>query len=406
MSGAGILIVSTYVAAIISCYEEGSKVLSAMQDKQKADLAESLALGPPIIQAQYDSHLRRFGDAYALGDRIAREEMKDVLMVLQMTFLANLRVEGSTHLVRGFAEQSSNRNHEVDFDFAALQVIADDTRVRMVMALCQLYQRLATFSGQASRDRMVLPIEDEKESSKSGFSLRSAIFGRKSRSIRCNERSSEKQQYPSSHRTSSSCSSVRRGGASLTIPLHTALPSEENNYAGFCKGAGKLQLGVKKAFSICSRPTGMYTYEWFWRCSKCSFEGPLQRSPGRSSSSSVLYTFNTEVRVHEATGIQYRWAFLAKSHVAIKTVFTGTETDHMQGAFGCLFCCVERRSATPVFGNLNAFMHHLAAHREGSISGVTETIHDRIRCVSRRVAAKSENFDVNIPPGIAERGVI
>lgn len=191
------------------------------------------------------------------------------------------------------------------------------------------------------------------------------------------------------------------------------LPSEENNFAGFCKGAWKLQLGLKKAFTAEIRPEGMYSNVPFWRCSKCYYEGPMMTisssssssSPGSSGSKSTrkTKTFDTRVRVHPPTGIRYRWAFLAKSHVSTRRFLamkTGPDTDGSAGTFGCIFCCAERRTAAPTFGNLASFMGHLLQHRSitSMSSGMVEALLERTRCVVGRVAGNEEDFDVNLPP--------
>jgi len=201
------------------------------------------------------------------------------------------------------------------------------------------------------------------------------------------------------------------------IPMALYLPSEKNNFAGFCKGAWKLQLGLKKAFTTEFRPEGMYSTVPFWRCSKCYYEGPMMIASSSSSSSTnggssfgsrskskpkPTRTFDTRLRIHPPTGIRYRWSFLAKSHVATSRVLPGT--DGSAGTFGCIFCCAERRTAAPMFGNLSSFMEHLAQeHRTMSVD-VVEALRERIRCVVGREAGREEDFDVNFPPPPAAGG--
>lgn len=175
------------------------------------------------------------------------------------------------------------------------------------------------------------------------------------------------------------------GGPSMTLYL----PSEENNFAGFCKGAWKLQVGLKtKAFSIRMRPAGMYNEVPYWRCSKCCYEGPVRGSSARST-----WRYDNQVRVHEPTGIRYRWVFLAKSHFHCKRV--PEKTDGSVGTFGCIFCCIERRGPAPAFGNLASFMEHLLQHRRMAMG--MEALLDRTRCIVGRVAGSSEDFDINLP---------
>lgn len=182
--------------------------------------------------------------------------------------------------------------------------------------------------------------------------------------------------------------------ASGTLPISSGtsmslyLPCEENSFAGFCKGAWKMQLGLKKAFSIRTRPSGVYNDIPFSRCSKCSYEGPVVGEESRSS-----WRYDDQVRIHRATGIRYRWVFLAKSHFHCKRM--PEQTDGSVGTFGCIFCCAEQRRQAPAFGNLASFMEHLLQHRQMA-PGMGPLL-DRTRCIVGRVASISEDFDINLP---------
>ncbi|KAJ9491610.1 hypothetical protein VN97_g1638 [Penicillium thymicola] len=90
-------------------------------------------------------------------------------------------------------------------------------------------------------------------------------------------------------------------------------PSETNNYLGFCKGARKVHTGFR-GFKIYSEPgTAYFTQQSWLRCTKCAFEAPM--SP-KSSNHNPL--FEESVRTHRASGVRYRFEFLAKSHVPCK----------------------------------------------------------------------------------------
>ncbi|EEQ29887.1 conserved hypothetical protein [Microsporum canis CBS 113480] len=93
-----------------------------------ADLGDSLMLGPPIVQGQYEENLMRLGNAYANGDQNAREALKDVVINLQLTLLATLRMALLDNL---------------DLDFDALQRASDESRVNALVCLFQLGQRLS-----------------------------------------------------------------------------------------------------------------------------------------------------------------------------------------------------------------------------------------------------------------------
>ncbi|GAD92856.1 predicted protein [Paecilomyces variotii No. 5] len=577
MSGMEVLAVVACVAAIVSAYNDGAELVKRIKAKREAKrraladqathgLEVSLARGPPAVQTQYDSNFRRFGAQYEQGDQIAREQMKDIIINLQMALLRNLRMASED---------------DVEVNFIALQIASDDSQVNAIMALCQLYQRMAVaapiltgpspmsipgardpqsmtqFSSSPTDQRLSFastppslinysmqmstspsdnhtgssPVESQSQiigqrrnvslSSSPGSKRRSFLSsllhsnsrhsnsmghtssrsgqppiapvneaeveedGRFVNSVRRNDTlsmlqmqtQSENNQtakvkhhsshpskgnadqflsleedvnpwtqddsdedqdifphssghaipsgsshvwaddsqdlpfhdggpppkgnisfhntsptiprgYTASHRSAnSSLSGTMAVSSGMSMTLY--LPCEENGFAGFCKGAWKLQIGVKKAFKPESRPAGMYNDIPFWRCSKCSYEGPM--AGGVTKSTRV---YDSRVRIHQDTGIQYRWAFLAKSHVAMRKIPTGT--DGSVGIFGCIFCCAERKAPSENFGNLSIFMHHLLQHRH-VVPGM-EALLDRTRCILGRVAHQEEDFDINIPP--------
>ena len=104
----------------------GSEV-EAIQEKQLADLADALALGPPVIEGQYKHEFKRFGEAYACGDAQAREQMKDLLLTLQITV---------TSMQIVFLDNGT-------LDYASLQSASDDCRINTVVCLGQLSQRIS-----------------------------------------------------------------------------------------------------------------------------------------------------------------------------------------------------------------------------------------------------------------------
>ncbi|PGH00301.1 hypothetical protein AJ80_09195 [Polytolypa hystricis UAMH7299] len=199
-------------------------------------------------------------------------------------------------------------------------------------------------------------------------------------------------------------------------PSNLYLPNESNDYAGFCKGAWKLQNDMKKAMRVDNRPEGIYTRTLFWRCSKCLFEGPMMTTPVPRPSTRPSAdggpgfprtvpagepgrSFDVTVRIHARTGIQYRWAFLAKSHIPSRDV--PMNPDGTSGAFGCIYCVAADRGASPVFGDLDSFMTHLRSH-DGSGRAPERELLDRTRCIMGRVAGKWEEFDLNVPREMAE----
>lgn len=125
-------------------------------------------------------------------------------------------------------------------------------------------------------------------------------------------------------------------------------------------------------------------------------------------------------------GVLYRWTFLAKCHVALKQVPEGIR-DGSYGSFSCLFCAAEgtargwtnravdsmstvsdhsRESNRPgpaVFGNIQSFMNHLQIHRKNRYWPGLE-MQGRMKCIVGRIAAKDEDFDINLLPVEADDG--
>ena len=165
------------------------------------------------------------------------------------------------------------------------------------------------------------------------------------------------------------------------------LPGEENDYAGFCKGAWRLQIGdKKKALQERSRPGSMYNMNNFWKCTKCNFEGRMTKdAKGKKVYDRRIFTIN---------GIYYRWEFLFKSHVHMKD----TVRDPHASTFGCIFCCGEGR-VTPIFGGIQSFMAHLQEHRLRPPNG--EVMY-RINCSFEEQPNPAEDFDIGLPLRITE----
>jgi len=93
------------------------------------ELDDSLALGSLTVQSQYDHDVRRFGETYARGDALAREQMKDILITLQQAIISHLREVYMDDAV---------------LDLHVLRETSDDSRVNTTVCLGQLYQRMST----------------------------------------------------------------------------------------------------------------------------------------------------------------------------------------------------------------------------------------------------------------------
>lgn len=195
--------------------------------------------------------------------------------------------------------------------------------------------------------------------------------------------------------TSSPSSSQRRVPTStlevvmsnLSISARDLLPCEVNKFAGFCKGAWRLQIGdKKKAMDERQRPGGMYSANRYWQCSKCKFEGRMVIRDKKIK--------GYDTRVFTTEGVQFRWEFLFKSHVESRE----DTPDPLQANFGCIFCCAEGRG-TPTFGGIRSFMTHLQEHRDRLPSG--EVLY-RMNCLVGRRAGPEENFDINLEGRVLE----
>lgn len=181
--------------------------------------------------------------------------------------------------------------------------------------------------------------------------------------------------------------SLRTSVDQVSVNAKDLLPGEANKFAGFCKGAWRLQIGdKKKALMERQRPGGLYSATPYWQCSKCRFEGRM-----------VVYDkkrkgFDTRVMISE--GVQFRWEFLFKSHVESKDAML----DPMKASFGCIFCCAEGRG-TPTFGGVHSFVAHLQEHRDRLPRG--EVLY-RMNCLVGRRAGPDEDFDINLIDSISE----
>ena len=160
------------------------------------------------------------------------------------------------------------------------------------------------------------------------------------------------------------------------------LPSKINEYAGFCKGAWRQQIGDRnRAMEERLRPGGMYNSAKYYQCKQCRFAGRLIPIDKKTN--------GFDMRVFKLVqGIQFRWEFMFKSHVRVKEACS----DPTKATFGCIFCCAEGKG-TPLFGGIQTFMNHLLVHREHLPTG--EVLY-RMNCLVGRQAAITEDFDINI----------
>ncbi len=200
------------------------------------------------------------------------------------------------------------------------------------------------------------------------------------------KRSSTEETPISENRSLSQDSDCNRTVSSpnpqIRQPLESSTTRTQNLYGGFCLGAYKLQVGFPgEGFKLRNQSVALTGQSQYWACanSHCVFDGPA-RKMDRS------WGFSTVIKV--AFGVQYRWTFLAKSHIALP------KSKNREFDYQCPFCVAQRQPPGP-YRTVHAFMEHVSTHRgqepESSVS-------DKILCVFGRVAQTDEAFDINLTP--------
>jgi hypothetical protein len=191
----------------------------------------------------------------------------------------------------------------------------------------------------------------------------------------------------------------------------------------------------------------------YWRCEKCSFEGPVHNSAvlaegKRKVNWKPVKLFDPKVRINESGTIRYRWAFLAKCHVAMKGIApfeTALGQSGAWGSFGCIFCTAEGKqrgwldkgprsgdgaslagsggsvrsgstansgarksdgkkggaepNSTPIFGNIGSFLAHLETVHRAEDGWPNAEMQGRMKLVVGRTApSEEEGWDINFVP--------
>ena len=188
---------------------------------------------------------------------------------------------------------------------------------------------------------------------------------------------------PQNHNQTATASS----SASRTQTNQSDTLGSHQPYGGYCKGAYKLQVGLEKeSVNRRNQSVSMTGQAIYWACasSKCAFEGPACKKGKK-------WIFDETV--FRTDGVQYRWSFLAKCHVAASRVYDGKYD------YQCVFCDVQPSSRS-VHRGQNAFMEHVSQQHRGQRPDPTiwDKIHGRVACIYGRVADEEESFDVNLSP--------
>jgi hypothetical protein len=207
-------------------------------------------------------------------------------------------------------------------------------------------------------------------------------------------------------------------------PTVTSRPSKENNYHNFCKGAWSIRTSVQSGLEIVTRPDGLYNSHTLWQCKHCFFQGEtFINASVQKGKLKKETTVDTSVYT-SASGLRYKWIFLAKSHVRKRSVNAhrrtasrvkirggsatrgrseSSEKGGMEDCnFGCVICSAEGK-VTGIFGNVETLMSHILLDHVSSMSEVTAV---RAKCVVGREAGGDEEWDLNIPWSAEARALL
>ena len=164
-------------------------------------------------------------------------------------------------------------------------------------------------------------------------------------------------------------------------PTNISKPSSKDAYGGFCKGAYKLQVGLKDGLKLRNQSGTMLGEGYYWACgsSKCAFDGPACKKDK---------DWVHDDTVHSCYGIRYRWIFLAKSHIVMSKV-----KNHIYD-YRCVFC-VSEDYESPIFRDVKGLMEHVSKHRGQQLG---DGVLRKLNCINKRVATEQEDFDINLMP--------
>lgn len=153
----------------------------------------------------------------------------------------------------------------------------------------------------------------------------------------------------------SSVTTVSRHNTSLSTMSSMSTASTIapiTKYGGFCKNAYELREGlIKKGLSLA--PVGVYGRTMAYKCasSKCQFMGQaLHDKKG--------YRINDKVFT-APSGLQYRWMFLAKSHMQ--------QQEPRSPSFRCLVCLMLGDDLGIYHGH-NVLLAHLVTHQRALLA--------------------------------------
>jgi hypothetical protein len=166
-------------------------------------------------------------------------------------------------------------------------------------------------------------------------------------------------------------------------------PCKPNNYWGFCKGAWTIREDVQKGLALRTQPSGLYNTRELWECKSCSFKGSTFSAPHPTKKNKEITIVDPRIAT-SASGIRYKWIFLAKSHV--KKRANDSHTD--ESNYGCVLCSLEDKVSS-VYGGVETLMNHIALCH---VADMSENTRRKARCIIGRMAGQNETeWDINIP---------
>ncbi|KKY21299.1 hypothetical protein UCDDS831_g04367 [Diplodia seriata] len=461
--------VSVAVSAVASAFHSGAELLKQLKKQRKKRkgedayrekaLLESLENGETQIEQHYAADCQELGQTVRIGDAIARERLLHIAVSLQSDVIRSLQI--------------ATRNDSAVVDLTALHEASVMLRRDTLTALAELRQRAinekpaeyrqrlnsdAGYSSSISSIQRSSLSNSQRSRSSTNFSdnLPPAVTilntEEKPKSVLFNrgqfesDRKFDPSHFPDSPRP---IHPLERESMDQQQIEALSLNAAANNYYNFCKGAWSLREEFKKGLTVRNKPVGMYTSCLVWQCKECNFEGPSFGNKKPYMTDPRTYTFVHELPSSGASiTVRYKWIFLAKNHVKIKSGLlrpTATENEqtvsslngflgshhhqrssscdltqkdnsavddtkylHKPGySYGCSFCCAEGR-VTSVYGTAETLLRHVAeAHAAPAVAGRQQLSADalaRTKCVIGRTPEKTEEWDVWFP-GFQAQGI-
>ncbi|EXJ93091.1 hypothetical protein A1O3_01647 [Capronia epimyces CBS 606.96] len=178
----------------------------------------------------------------------------------------------------------------------------------------------------------------------------------------------------------SSITAVSRHNTALSMASSMSTASTISpitKYGGFCKNAYELREGlVKKGLTLA--PVGVYGNVYRCTSSKCQFSG-------QAAKDKKGYRINDKVFT-ASSGLQYRWMFLAKSHMRQQVP--------LHPSFRCLVCLM-LGDDSGVYDGHSALLAHVISH-QGAYMADTR-LEGPVTFTNGGVKMDMDEFDLRFP---------